>query len=57
MPITWKNPLICFDEKPKQFLVALGYWFIINGVLSRIGAALARGHIYPVLTAFSVSHG
>jgi len=42
---------ISFD----QFLVAFGYWFIINGVLSGLGAALARGHIYSVLTAFSVA--
>lgn len=42
---------ISFD----QFLVAFGYWFIINGVLSGLGAALARGHIYSILTAFSVA--
>jgi pheromone shutdown-related protein TraB len=38
-----------------QFLVAFGYWFVINGVLSGIGAMLARGHIYSVLTAFGVA--
>jgi pheromone shutdown-related protein TraB len=38
-----------------QFLVAFGWWFIINGVLSGLGAALARGHIYSILTAFSVA--
>ncbi len=27
-------------------------WFLINGVLSAVGAALARGHILTVLTAF-----
>ncbi|MEA1895317.1 MAG: TraB/GumN family protein [Euryarchaeota archaeon] len=42
---------ISFD----QFLVAFGWWFLINGVLSGIGAMLARGHIYSVLTAFSVA--
>ncbi|PXF59779.1 MAG: TraB family protein [Candidatus Methanogaster sp.] len=42
---------LSFDE----FLVAFGWWFIINGVLSGLGAALARGHIYSVLTAFSVA--
>lgn len=36
-------------------LVAFGYWFIINGVLSGLGAMIARGHIYSVLTAFSVA--
>ena len=38
-----------------QFLVAFGWWFIINGVLSGLGAALARGHIYSILTAFGVA--
>ncbi|KAF5417856.1 MAG: hypothetical protein C5S49_02645 [Candidatus Methanogaster sp.] len=38
-----------------RFLVAFGCWFIINGVLSGLGAMLARGHIYSVLTAFSVA--
>ena len=38
-----------------QFLVAFGYWFVINGVLSGLGAMLARGHIYSILTAFSVA--
>jgi len=36
-------------------LLALGYWFIINGVLSGAGAALARGHPFSILTAFSVA--
>jgi len=36
-------------------LVAFGYWFIINGVLSGLGALIARGHLYSVLTAFSVA--
>jgi pheromone shutdown-related protein TraB len=42
---------ISFD----QFLVAFGYWFVINGVLSGLGAMIARGHIYSVLTAFGVA--
>ncbi|KAF5410570.1 MAG: hypothetical protein C5S47_06225 [Candidatus Methanogasteraceae archaeon] len=36
-------------------LVAFGYWFIINGALSGLGALIARGHLYSVLTAFSVA--
>jgi pheromone shutdown protein TraB len=38
-----------------QFLVLFGWWFVINGVLSGLGAMLARGHIYSVLTAFGVA--
>ncbi|MDF1557472.1 MAG: TraB/GumN family protein [ANME-2 cluster archaeon] len=40
---------------PYIFLIAMGYWFIINGVLSAAGAALARGHPKSILTAFSVA--
>ncbi len=36
-------------------LIAFGWWFIINGVLSAAGAILARGHPYSVLTAFFVA--
>jgi len=36
-------------------LVAFGYWFIINGALSGLGAMIARGHLYSVMTAFSVA--
>lgn len=28
------------------------YWVLVNGVLSALGAALARGHILSILTAF-----
>ena len=38
-----------------QLLVAFGYWFVINGVLSGLGVIIARGHIYSVLTAFGVA--
>ncbi len=31
---------------------ALFWWFIINGSLSAIGAAIARGHILTIITAF-----
>ena len=33
----------------------MGYWFIINGVLSAAGAALARGHPKSIATAFLVA--
>ena len=28
------------------------YWFLINGAFSAVGAAIARGHIFSILTAF-----
>ncbi len=34
---------------------AFVYWFLINGILSAIGAALAGGHPLSVLTAFLVA--
>ena len=37
------------------FVMAFAYWFIINGVLSATGAALARGHPLSILTAFLVA--
>ncbi|HIH69878.1 TraB/GumN family protein [Methermicoccus shengliensis] len=36
-------------------LWAFVYWFIINGSLSALGAAVARGHPLSVLTAFCVA--
>ena len=36
-------------------LWAFVYWFLINGALSALGAALARGHPLSVLTAFCVA--
>lgn len=35
-----------------KFFSALFMWFIINGTFSAIGAALARGHPYSIITAF-----
>jgi pheromone shutdown-related protein TraB len=35
-----------------QALDAIKWWFIINGTLSAIGAALARGHPFSIATAF-----
>lgn len=40
---------------PYVLLVALGYWIVINGVLSAAGAALARGHPKSIITAFLVA--
>jgi len=31
------------------------WWFLINGVLSAIGAAIARGHPLTILTAFAAA--
>lgn len=28
------------------------YWFLINGICSAVGAAIARGHPYTIITAF-----
>jgi pheromone shutdown-related protein TraB len=37
-----------FDLAAEMFI----YWFIINGVFSAIGTAIARGHPFSILTAF-----
>ncbi|WP_305063722.1 TraB/GumN family protein [Methanococcoides sp.] len=48
--------LIIMSGTPIELLLlAFGWWFIINGVLSATGAALAKGHPYSVITAFSVA--
>lgn len=47
--------LILTGAPSQVILTAFGYWFIINGVLSGAGAALARGHPLSILTAFSVA--
>ncbi|MDK2892451.1 TraB/GumN family protein [Methanohalophilus sp.] len=48
--------LLIFSGTPlKLLLLAFGWWFIINGVLSATGAALAKGHPYSILTAFGVA--
>jgi pheromone shutdown protein TraB len=36
-------------------IVVFGCWFIITGTLSGLGAMIARGHPYSVLTAFSIA--
>lgn len=38
-----------------NILLALGIWFVVNGVLSSLGVILARGHPLSVLTAFMVA--
>ena len=47
--------LILSGVSLESLAIAFAWWFIINGVLSAAGAALARGHPYSVLTAFSVA--
>ncbi|MBP2029914.1 pheromone shutdown-related protein TraB [Methanohalophilus levihalophilus] len=48
--------LLIFSGTPVELLLlAFAWWFIINGVLSAAGAALAKGHPYSVLTAFGVA--
>lgn len=39
----------------KLLLIAFGCWFVITGTLSAIGTALAGGHPYSILTAFSIA--
>jgi len=47
--------LILSGTPLKLLLLAFGWWFIINGVLSAAGALIARGHPYSVITAFLVA--
>lgn len=47
--------LILSGTPIELLLLAFGWWFIINGILSSIGAALAKGHPYSVITAFLVA--
>jgi pheromone shutdown protein TraB len=39
----------------RHYIVVFGCWFIINGTLSSLGAMIARGHPYSILTAFSIA--
>jgi len=39
-------------NSPENFLEMLKYWFLINGVFSAIGAAIALAHPLSILTAF-----
>jgi pheromone shutdown-related protein TraB len=43
------------DTSSQNILMALGIWFVVNGVLSSLGVILARGHPISVLTAFMVA--
>ena len=36
-------------------LIALAFWVVINGTLAGMGAAIARGHPFSILTAFGVA--
>lgn len=39
----------------ETFFLAFGAWFFINGALSALGAAVARGHYTSVVTAFCIA--
>ena len=39
----------------ETFFMAFGAWFFINGALSALGAAVARGHYTSVVTAFCIA--
>lgn len=39
-------------NSPQNFLEMLKYWFLINGIFSAIGAAIALAHPLSILTAF-----
>ena len=43
------------DLELNMLLIAMGYWFFINGILSAAGAALAKGHPKSIMTAFLVA--
>jgi pheromone shutdown-related protein TraB len=47
--------LIATSLNTEVLISAFLFWFFINGVLSAVGAALARGHPLSVLTAFLCS--
>jgi len=38
-----------------EFFSALIFWFLINGILSSVFAAIAGGHVLSILTAFFVA--
>ncbi|MDD2777957.1 MAG: TraB/GumN family protein [Methanocellales archaeon] len=47
--------LLVMSVPLEKLLVALGYWFIINGILSGLGALLAGAHPLSIATAFGVA--
>ncbi|MBO8180679.1 MAG: TraB family protein [Archaeoglobus sp.] len=44
--------LIATSLNTEVLIRAFLYWFLINGILSAIGAAIARGHPLSIITAF-----
>ena len=44
--------LIATSLNTEVLVRAFLYWFLINGILSAIGAAIARGHPLSIITAF-----
>ncbi|HIH36612.1 MAG TPA: TraB/GumN family protein [Methanocellales archaeon] len=47
--------LLVMSVPLEKLLVALGYWFIITGTLSGLGALLAGAHPLSIATAFGVA--
>ena len=47
--------IIMLAALDRHLIVVFGCWFIVNGALSGLGAIIARGHPYSVLTAFSIA--
>jgi pheromone shutdown-related protein TraB len=41
-----------FTKGLEQSLMLFVYWFLINGICSAVGAAIARAHPFSILTAF-----
>lgn len=44
--------LIAISLNTETLIQAFLYWFLINGILSAIGAAIARGHPLSIIAAF-----
>jgi pheromone shutdown-related protein TraB len=44
--------MLAVTVSTQVLITALAYWFLINGVLAALGAAIARGHPLSVLAAF-----
>jgi pheromone shutdown protein TraB len=46
---------ILYTGEYQKFIEIMIWWILINGVLSAIGAALARGHPLTIITAFAAA--
>lgn len=47
--------LLVMSVPLEKLFIALGYWFIINGTLSGLGALLAGAHPFSIATAFLIA--